>query len=189
MKQIKRQNKKAALEMSISTVVVLVIGMAMLILGLVLVRSIFSGAKYNVDKINSGVEAEINKLFDAESGNDVILYLQNQEAQVKKGQRFGVAFGIKNSVRGESDASKFTYEFKSTSVQQGCAGLDTTKADTYLILGNSGSVDLLPGAKPYFDTVTIFPPDTAPLCEVKYKIEVKRNGTPYAAVPFTIIIQ
>ena len=60
------KNKKAALELSIGTVVVLVIGMAMLILGLVLVRTIFTGAKYNVDQINKNVEAEINKLFDEE---------------------------------------------------------------------------------------------------------------------------
>lgn len=189
MRKIKRQNKKAALEMSISTVVVLVIGMSMLILGLVLVRSIFSGAKYNVDKINEGVESEINRLFDEEGGKEVIIYLQKQEAKIDKGERFGVAFGIKNTVRGEAEASTFTYEFKSTSVQQGCSGLDTAKADQYLILGKTGSVSLLPGSKPYYDTLTIFPPDTAPLCEVRYVLEVKRNGQPYSSVPFTVVLQ
>src|SRR3989344_3192113 len=143
------KNKKAALELSIGTVVVLVIGMAMLILGLVLVRTIFTGAKYNVDQINKNVEAEINKLFDEEGGKEVVIYLPNQEAEIKKGKSYGVAFGIKNTIRGESEASTFTYEFKSTSVQQGCTGLDTTKADQYLILGKTGSVTLLPGADPY----------------------------------------
>ncbi len=184
-----RTNKKAALELSIGTLVILVIGMAMLILGLVLVRTIFTGAKYNVDQINKNVESEINKLFDEEGGREVVIYLPNQEAEIKKGDSYGVAFGVKNTIRGESEASTFTYEFKSTSVQQGCSGLDTARADQYLILGKTGSVSLLPGSEPYFSTVKILAPDTAPLCEIRYELVVQRNGLPYSSVPFTIIIQ
>ncbi|MEK6953289.1 MAG: hypothetical protein AABX29_09845, partial [Nanoarchaeota archaeon] len=46
------KNKKAALELSIGTIVILVLAMSMLILGLILIRTIFTGAKYNVETMN-----------------------------------------------------------------------------------------------------------------------------------------
>ena len=43
--------KKGAMELSMGTIVILVLAMSMLILGLVLIRTIFMGAKYNVQTI------------------------------------------------------------------------------------------------------------------------------------------
>ena len=43
--------KKGAMELSIGTIVIIVLAMSMLILGLVLIKTIFVGAKYNVDTI------------------------------------------------------------------------------------------------------------------------------------------
>ena len=48
-------NKKAAMELSIGTIVIIVLAMSMLILGLVLIKTIFSGAKYNIDTMNDKV--------------------------------------------------------------------------------------------------------------------------------------
>src|SRR3990167_4325944 len=60
LSKIKSLNKKAALELSIGTIVILVLAMSMLILGLVLVRTIFTGAKYNVETMNDKVRDQIN---------------------------------------------------------------------------------------------------------------------------------
>jgi len=90
----KIKSKKAALELSIGTIVILVIAMSMLILGLILVRTIFTGAKYNVETMNKKVEGEINKLFVEDQ--KAVLYLPNREAEVTQGDPFGVAFGIHN---------------------------------------------------------------------------------------------
>jgi len=62
--------KKGALELSVGTIVVIVLAMSMLILGMVLVRSIMCGAVGLTGDINSKVRGEINKLFEA-SGNEV----------------------------------------------------------------------------------------------------------------------
>ena len=48
-------NKKGALELSIGTIVIIVIGMSMLILGLVLVQKIFVGSTNNVDDLNNKI--------------------------------------------------------------------------------------------------------------------------------------
>jgi len=62
--------KKGAIELSIGTIVIIVLAMTMLILGMVLVRSIMCGAIGLTGDINSKVSGEINKLFDA-SGSEV----------------------------------------------------------------------------------------------------------------------
>ena len=50
-----RKNRDGALELSIGTIVVIVIGMSMLVLGLVLVRTIFTGSTESVKVLNEGV--------------------------------------------------------------------------------------------------------------------------------------
>lgn len=179
-------NKKAAIELSIGTIVIIVLAMSMLILGLVLVRTIFTGATYNVDSLNKNVEAEINKLFN-ERGGKTFIYLPNNEASVKKGTSFGVAFGIKNDVQGESEAGKFVYTVKSSSVQNGCR-LTLQQADSYLILGATGSIDLLPGGEPKVRLVKVQPVESAPLCEISYDLIVTKDGQPYDTNFFIIKI-
>src|SRR3989344_8585718 len=91
--------RKGAVELSVGTIVVLVIGMTMLILGIVLVRTIFEGATSSVERIDEGVKGEINKLF-SESDRKVVVKLPNNEAKIKKGESVGIAFAIRNTVTG-----------------------------------------------------------------------------------------
>jgi hypothetical protein len=65
-----KRGKRGALELSIGTVVIIVLAMSMLILGLVLVKNIFSGAKYNIDQLNDKVTDEINQYLSNLSGYD-----------------------------------------------------------------------------------------------------------------------
>ena len=181
------KDKKAAIELSIGTIVIIVLAMSMLILGLVLVRSIFTGAKYNVDQLNKNVEAEVNKLFQ-EKGGKTYIYLPNNQADIKKGNSFGVAFGIKNIVEGEVQAGRFSYKIQAANVQKGCP-LTLAQADNYLILGDSGSLDLLPGSDPKFRIVKFQAPETAPLCEIQYDLIITKDGQPYDTTFFIIKIK
>jgi len=179
-------NNKGALELSIGTIVIIVLAMSMLILGLVLVRSIFTGAKYNVESLNKNVEAEINKLFN-EKGGKTFVYLPDNQAEVKKGKSMGIAFGIKNSVQGESESGRFTYSIKASSVQTGCR-LTLQQADTYLILGSSGTLNIQPGAEPQLRIVKFQAPESAPLCEISYDLIVTKDGQAYDTNFFNVKI-
>lgn len=64
------QNKKG-FEMSINTIVILVIAVTMLILGIVLVKTIMCGAMNLAATTNEGAQAQINKLFSTEGGSEV----------------------------------------------------------------------------------------------------------------------
>ena len=177
------ENKTAALELSIGTIVVIVLAMSMLILGLVLVKNIFTGATYNVDQLNKNVEAEINKLFN-ERGDKIVMYLPNNQAEIKQGKSYGVAFGIKNTVEGESKAGRFSYKLQASDVQQGCQ-LTLQQADRYLILGSTGAFDLLPGQIRY-NLVKVQPSSSAPLCEVRYDVAIIKDGQPYDSTFFIV---
>ena len=91
-----RRNKEGALELSIGTIVVIVIGMSMLILGLVLVRTIFSGSTKSVDSLNVQVQKSILDLFDDNSGNLVVQLGSADIAKIKPGERFNIAIGAQH---------------------------------------------------------------------------------------------
>ena len=92
-----RTNRDGALELSIGTIVVIVIGMSMLVLGLVLVRTIFKGSTESVDALNDQVMGEIRNIFGKESGNLVIKLGSTDSIKVKPGaDPFKVAIGAQH---------------------------------------------------------------------------------------------
>ena len=101
------ENKKAALELSIGTIVIIVIAVTMLILGLVLVRTIMCGALITSLDLTQKMKDQINKLFQ-ESGNDVVLLTgPNGVISVPPGESSGIWFAFKPEVQTE-----YNYEFE-----------------------------------------------------------------------------
>ena len=87
--------KKAAMEMSIGTMVTIVLLMTVLILGLILIRGIFRGATDSVDAINDQVRSEIENLFNTEDKELVVSLGTKHTASVKQGTKdFGFVFGF-----------------------------------------------------------------------------------------------
>ena len=169
-----------------STIVVLVLAMSMLILGLVLVRTIFTGAKYNVDTMNTKVQNEINKLFVEDE--KMVIYLANKKLDIKQGQDWGVAFAVKNLVKGVSGSSKFTYTVTADDVSS-CAGLSESEAMSWVQVGKSGTLILNPGESGS-EIVRFQIPDGAPICFVRYLIQVDDlSGSTYVARSFDLNIQ
>ncbi len=94
---VQETNRHGALELSIGTIVVIVIGMSMLVLGLVLVRTIFVGSIDSVDTLNDGVLQEITTLFDDVGGNILVKLGSTNTAKVKPGtESFKVAIGAQH---------------------------------------------------------------------------------------------
>jgi hypothetical protein len=180
--------KKGAMELSISTIVVIVLAMAMLILGLVLVNSIFKGAKYNVDTINNKVSDEIGKLFVEDK--KIVVYLANQKADIKQGSDWGVAFGVKNLKPGSSQGSKFSYKVEvanPSEVKENCH-INEKDAMSWIKAGKESNIQIAPGAvQPWLIRFQI--PEGAPLCIVRYNINVNADNEFYSAESFDVNIQ
>lgn len=184
---LKIRNKDGAFEMSVGTIVVLVIGMTMLILGIVLVRTIFTGATGSVDVINDNVKAEINKLF-SDSNKRLVINLPDNQVKIKKGQSFGIAFGVRNNIEGQAGSTTFSYSTAVAEVESGC-GLSVSEADSYIRLGKEGSVELSPGGEPKTLRLVVEPTDAAPLCSVSYEIQVRTpDGNIYDSDRFIVDI-
>jgi len=183
-------NRKGAIELSIGTIVVIVLAMSMLILGLVLVKNIFSGATDNVSELNDKVKDEIRSLFQDEDQR-VIIRLTQDTAKIKQGTELGVAFGIKNIKSGTSDSSSFRYsvELDDDLVQKNC-GVSPQVAQNWIRFG-TGTMSISPG-QIEFDRIVFEIPEDAPLCTTKYRIKIIDTENPtstYANPGFIIRIE
>src|SRR3989338_8396680 len=77
------KSKKGAMELSVGTIVILVLAMSMLILGLVLVRTIFSSATGAITEVDKGVKDAISKEF-ADSYKKLVIYPTERKIEIKK---------------------------------------------------------------------------------------------------------
>lgn len=185
-------NKKAAVELSISTIVIVVLGMSMLILGLVLIRGIFTGVTDNVDEINAKVSAEINKLF-VDDSERAVLRLTENTAKIKQGTSIGIAFGIRNTDRGVIESSNFNYEtvLDDIKIRENC-GISKETAESWIRSG-TGTESVQPGEfKGAIIKISL--PEDAPLCETKYRIIIYRPGketltNPYESLSFFLEVR
>jgi hypothetical protein len=170
--------KKGAVELSIGTIVIIVLAMSMLILGLVLVKNIFEGSTNNVDQLNDKVRDEIGKLFG--ENKRTVIYLSNQKAPIKQGEEWGVAFGIKNLIRGSSEAKQFSYKVTLSDPEEVRENCQISEADAskWIILGRTGKIVIAPG-EAYFGIVRLRIPENAPLCMIRYNIEVTEGSNAY----------
>jgi hypothetical protein len=184
----KIETKKAAIELSIGTIVIVVLAMTMLILGIVLVRSIFTGAKYNVDQMNDKVRDEINKLFTEDK--KLVVYLPNRKAEIEQGDEFGVAFAVQNT----GQTQRFSWDIRSDDEQiRTKCGITELQAEAWISTGKSGSVEIASGDK-YHELVRFNIPEAeindVSTCIVRFYIDVKREDKEgYATQSFDVDVQ
>lgn len=172
--------KKAQMQMSVGTIVTIVLLMTVLILGLVLVRTIFSGAVENINSIDQAVKNEINKLFSEDDSRKIVVYPSTRIITIKKGNQdfLGFAFSIRNL---ETTEGEFTYNVfvNDPDIRQKC-NINVQEAEGWIKAGKSGKVNIPPGdlmLDPEF--VRFLIPDNAPPCLIRYGVNVKKDNQQY----------
>ncbi|MBT3642623.1 hypothetical protein HN604_00765 [archaeon] len=181
--------KKGAIEMSIGTIVIIVLSMSMLILGLVLVKNIFGGATDLVDLNNQQIAAEIANVY----GDDqkVVLYPNVNIFDVKPGKSSAFAIRIKNTIEGTAGQNAlFSYEIS----LEGLEECELSQGDVFSwMIGESGDNIAIPSSEGHIEKILINVPEGAPLCEFKTRVNVlnKVDGTEknYGAAQFFIKIK
>ncbi len=107
-------DKKAAIELSMTTLITIVLGVVFLILGLVFLRTTFATATKSINTMDKKLEAEINKIFTDESETFVIYLGEDRTARVKAGtQNFGIMVASQtiNNVR-IAEANQLQYKIE-----------------------------------------------------------------------------
>lgn len=99
------QNKKG-FEMSINTIVILVIAVTMLVLGIVLVKTIMCGAMDLASTTNQGALDQINKLFTSEETREATCMGKTNPLDIVPGNYNVVGCGLKPKTQ-----TNFSYIF------------------------------------------------------------------------------
>ncbi|MCK5149719.1 hypothetical protein KAJ87_02245 [Candidatus Pacearchaeota archaeon] len=171
------KSKTGAMEMSVGTIVTIVLLMSVLVLGVFLVNKIFSGATSSVDEIDQEVKKQISELFSADETKGVIVYPPSRKIEIKKGEEGkGFAFSIRN--KGDE---KQTFEYIITAEDTTCS-ISKEEATEYIALGGEGEKTIGAGQiMEYPVLVTFNLPESAPPCNIKYKllVECSTCGTDY----------
>jgi len=169
---MKAQSKKAAMEMSVGTIVTIVLLMTVLILGLVLVRTIFKGSVENINSIDQSVKNEINKLFSEDTSRKVVVYPATRDITLAKGDEGGFGFSIRNT---EPSDQTFTYTVTVSEIPSNCQ-MTEKQAEDLIILGQSGSVQIPSGdalENPVLVKFSIG--ESASICNIRYGVNVKQS--------------
>jgi len=166
------KNNKAAMEMSVGTIVTIVLLMSVLVLGLMLTKNIFKSANGAIDLTDSELNEEIGKLFDSDDTQGVAIYPKAKEITLKMGEDGSFGVGIKN-IADSIDAST---EFGYVVVADGnTCGLSDTVSESLIVLGSVDEFSI-PIGKTQVGEVTFKIKEGIPECIFRYNINVHRAG-------------
>ncbi len=172
-----KKNKKAAMEMSVGTIVTIVILMSVLILGLILVKDIFSTGKKVVDMTDQQLTSEINKLFG--ENKEVVIYPSSRLLKIKQDETDGFGIGIRNLLSG-GGIKKFSYEVyvSDQDIKRKC-GVSEKEAEGWIVTGRAEKNIPIPSGSISSQKVVFKIPKGSPLCTFRLRINVDADGTPY----------
>ena len=166
-----RMNKKAAVELSVGTIVIIVLAMTMLILGIVLVRSIMCGAIGLTGEVNSKVRGEITKLFDATGGEVVCLGSGDKPITLTPGGDAQIVYcAIKATA-----PSKYKITVKPETIK---GSISKERVKSWIIGQTSWEGTVAPGDESPKKVIRLAIPDNAPEELIQMQVEVQKDGTP-----------
>lgn len=162
--------KNGALELSIGTIVIIVLAMSMLILGLVLVKNIFTGAIDVTDMTTDQLKNQVSKMFG--ENTRLVVYPDTGHIDVKGGVIDQFGFGVKNLLEGSNAGTEFRYEviISDGDLQKKC-GVSEKEAEDWITVGRTGDMSIAPG-ETESTVVRIEIPTGSSLCTFRYKIKV-----------------
>lgn len=178
------RTKKAAMEMSVGTIVTIVLLMSVLVLGLFLIRGIFSSAKGAMDLTDQELQAEIKKLFAEDS--KLAIYPTSKTVKIKVGNDDAIGIGIKNIATNVNSETSFSY---TTVVVENNCGLTKEQVEKWISLGKSESDIPIPISEIVSGRVTISIPEGTPNCLARFRVNVQRGSTAYDTDFFEIRVK
>lgn len=114
---MRRGDRRAVLELSIGTVVILVLGVTLLIMGLVVTRNIMCGALGLTGDINAKVRAELNKLF-AENEGEVTCIGAGDAVKIIPGKENNIYCSVKASQQAQYKFTATRYDLQGVSADK-----------------------------------------------------------------------
>jgi hypothetical protein len=179
----KINSKRAAIEMSMTTIVTIVLVVVTLVLALVLIRTIFTTSTGAVEQIDTAIQDQINKLFASE-GRNLAVYPASRQITIKKGDvPKGFAFSIKNP---DTESASFSYSMTASDFLSCGSTFSKEKAEAF-VLGGTGTFNLGPSAQLDLPVLIKFNvPESSPSCTIIYYLGIEGLATGGANIFVTI---
>ncbi|MEX2017281.1 MAG: hypothetical protein WD876_02310 [Candidatus Pacearchaeota archaeon] len=174
------RSRKAAIEMSMTTFVTIVLVVIVMVLAIFFIQRIFDSGKTAIDGIDAKIQSEINKLF-AGGGKKIVVYPTEREIKIPQGDSGGFGFSIENQ---DPTRGVFSYTVKASEISSECRSQMTLiQADNLIELGASESgIDLGSGQELEQAIFVKFAvPETAPLCLIRYRVDVGKKTEGYTS--------
>lgn len=182
---MRQKNRKAAIEMSIGTIVTIVLSVSFLILGIFLIQQIGKSATSVVDLTDAQLRTELDKLFSSES--KVVILPQTNTIPIKQEESNGIVIGIKNLQTGAGVGTIFSYAVVADDVSD--CGISKTEAENWIATGKTGSNIQIPVGESSIGRVIFRIPTGSPLCLATYRANVNVGSGIYKSVPFVIEVK
>jgi len=164
------------MEMSVGTMVTIVLLMIVLVLGIFFIQRIFRTGTTAIDGIDAKIQNEIDNLFTQE-GKKLVVYPKEREISIEQGEDGGFGFSVENK---DTVSGEFSYLVSAGEIASNCQ-LTIAQADSLIILGKSGTFSLASGNKLEDAIFVKFDvSETTPLCRIRYNIDVEKDGEVYA---------
>ena len=182
------RNRSAAMEMSVGTIVTIVLLVSVLILGIVLIKNIFTSAKSVVDLTDQQLRNEVEKLFSEESKMSV--YPGTRLVEIKQDSTNGVGIGIRNLLTGASSDKTFSYvvTISDADLNKKC-GIDEETVEGWIVTGRTEENIPIPSGDFSTQKVLFEIPVGSPLCTIRFRINVNADATAYATDFFDLKIK
>ena len=177
--------KRGAMEMSVGTIVTIVLLMAVLVLGIFLVQRIFKSATGAIDLTDDQLKNEINKLFGED--NELVIYPGSRMVEIKQEENDGVGVGIKNLLQGVSGTKTFSYNVVVADASN-CAE-SVEEIEEWFTVGRSESDIPIAVGESAIQKVLFRIPSGTSLCTARFRINVDAEGEAYATDFFDITIK
>lgn len=168
------KNKKAAIELSMTTIVVVVLSLILLIMGFVLVRSIMCGAIGLTGQINDKIKKQVQDFFDTSSKE---IYCIGEGDPVK------VSTGINNVWCGFNSKTGGKYEIKIKEVKPISTTIPPELKLSDWIRVKSEIVEVTPAERESQKIVTLQIPEDSPEGVIRIILEVKKVGSTAQTIP------
>lgn len=180
------RNKKAAMEMSVGTIVTVVLLMGVLVLGIFLIQNIFKSAKGAIDLTDEQLKNEINKLFGEDK--ELVIYPGSRRVEIKQEETDGVGIGIKNLLPGVSGIQKFSYEVVVSDASD-CAESEEEVAEWFTVGRAESDIPIAVGKSSTQKVLFRIPSGTS-LCTARFRVKVyKEDGDIYETITFDITVK
>ena len=163
-----------------STIIIVIISVAVLILGLILVKNIMCKAIGGIENIDDQLREELGKIVN--DGKTVAV--KEVSNNIPKGILYGVSFVINND---KSTQGKFSYSVTASDLGQ--CSFSKEAAGSFIVIGeHDENIAINPGDN-YVGLIRLKIPKSTENCQLRYTVNVMESNTQYSSAYFDVTIE